>query len=126
MVDFLIAGHKFMDQKLLNCTLAVDLPLQTLAVDFSSYLCRLALPLCTPETLFSLSKLKISLFNVHLALFVRRMKQLRSFNPIRTSLSKLTLELALEVRALSSPLADQTTTSIVAELGMNVNKRSSA
>ena len=42
---------------------------------------RLALLLCTPETFFSLSKLRISLFNVHLALFVQRMKHLLSFNP---------------------------------------------
>ena len=34
---------------------------------------RLALPLLSPETLSSLSKLRIFLFNVHFALFVRRM-----------------------------------------------------
>ena len=39
---------------------------------------RLALPLCTPETLSLLSKSRIFLYNVHLALFVRRMTQLRS------------------------------------------------
>ena len=37
---------------------------------------RLALPLHTPETLSSLSKSRISLFNVHLTLFVRRMTQI--------------------------------------------------
>ena len=34
---------------------------------------RLALPLLSPEMLSSLSKLRIFLFNVHLALFLRRM-----------------------------------------------------
>ena len=34
---------------------------------------RLALPLLSPETLSSLSQLRISLFNAHLTLFVRRM-----------------------------------------------------
>ena len=34
---------------------------------------RLARPLLSPETLSSMSKLRIFLFNVHLALFVRRM-----------------------------------------------------
>ena len=43
---------------------------------------RLVLPLCAPETLSLLSKLRISLFNVHLALIVQRMTQLRLHNPI--------------------------------------------
>ena len=34
---------------------------------------RLALPLCAPETLYSLSKSRISIFNAHLTLFVCRM-----------------------------------------------------
>ena len=34
---------------------------------------RLALPLCAPETLSSLSKSRISIFNAHITLFVRRM-----------------------------------------------------
>ena len=38
--------------------------------DFSSNVYRLALPLGAPETLSSFSKSRISLFNVHLALFV--------------------------------------------------------
>ena len=56
----------------LNGTLVVDLPIQTSAVDFS-LIYRLALQLHAPETLSSLSKSRISLFNTHLALFVRRM-----------------------------------------------------
>ena len=43
---------------------------------------RLALSLLSPETLSLLSKLSIFLFNVHLALFVRRMTQVRSLNSI--------------------------------------------
>ena len=54
--------------KSLKGTLAVDLPFQTLTVDFSSNL--LTRLLCAPETLSSLSKSSISLFNVHIALFV--------------------------------------------------------
>ena len=54
----------------LNCTLVIDSPFQTftlgLLVEFNYR------PLLSPETLSSLSKLRI-LFNVHLALFVRRM-----------------------------------------------------
>ena len=34
---------------------------------------KLALPLCVPDTLSSLSKSKISIINAHLTLFVRRM-----------------------------------------------------
>ena len=60
-------------KKNLNDTLAVDSPFQTLAVDISSNIYRLALPLCTPETLSSLSKSRITLINVHHAIFVRRM-----------------------------------------------------
>ena len=43
---------------------------------------RLALPLISSETLSSLCKLRIFLFNAHLALFVQRMTQLWSLNSI--------------------------------------------
>ena len=44
----------------------------------------------------------------------------------KVSLSKLTLELAFEGKStILSPLADQTTSRIIAELGKNVNVRSS-
>ena len=69
-------------KKNLNDTLAVDSPFQTLAVDVSSNIYRLALPLCTPEMLSSLSKSIITIINVHLAVYVRRMTQLWSHNPI--------------------------------------------
>ena len=48
--------------KSLNDSLAVGLPYQTLAVDFSRQIYRLALLLCAPEML--------SLLNAHLALLV--------------------------------------------------------
>ena len=65
----------FVDKKKFeNCTLAIDSPFQTFAVGlFVDFFYRLALPLLSPETLSSLSKLRIFLFNVHLALFVQRM-----------------------------------------------------
>ena len=63
---------------------------RTLAIDYlnicSRTIYRLALPLLSPETLSSLrnslSKLRIFLFNADLALFVRRMTQLRPLNSI--------------------------------------------
>ena len=44
---------------------------------------RLSLPLCTPEKLSSLSKSRISIFNVHLTLFVRRMTSHNSIGKYR-------------------------------------------
>ena len=44
---------------------------------------RLALPLCTPEMLSSLSKSRISIFNAHLTLFVRRMTSHNSIGKYR-------------------------------------------
>ena len=49
----------------------------------SSRIYRLALPLCVPETLSSLSKSRISIFNVHLTLFVRRMTSHNSIGKYR-------------------------------------------
>ena len=63
-------------KKYLNRTLAINSPFQTFAVgllvefmvEFIDYLA-----LLSPGMLSSLSKLRIFLFNAHLALFVRRM-----------------------------------------------------
>ena len=44
---------------------------------------RLALPLHAPETLSSLSKSRISIFNAHLTLFVRRMMSNNSIGKYR-------------------------------------------
>ena len=63
-------------------TLAVHSTFQTLAVDFLVEFIRLALLLHTPETLSSSSKSRIFLYNAHLALFVRKMTQLRSHKVI--------------------------------------------
>ena len=67
---------------------------------------RLALPLRAPETLSSLNKSRISIFNAHLALFVRRMTSHNSIGRY-SHISKLTLELTL----------NQTISRIIAELG---------
>ena len=61
--------------KSLNVTLALDLPFQTLAVDFLPNLKTSSIT-ARSRNASSLSKSRISLFNVHLALFVQRMTQL--------------------------------------------------
>ena len=63
----------------------------------------LALPLRAPETLSSLSKSRISIFNAHLTLFVRRMTLHNSI--CRYSFSKFTWNLPWNG---ASPFADQT------------------
>ena len=85
-------------------------------------------PLLSPEMPSLLSKLRIFLFNVHLALFFPKddIIIVPQFHRLVSSLSKLTLELALEVVTILSPLADQTTNRILAELGEYLNVRSSA
>ena len=62
----------FVEEKIIfNRTLVIDSPFQTfvvgLLVEFIDYI---APPLCTPETLSSLTKSRISIFNAHLAVFV--------------------------------------------------------
>ena len=56
-------------------------PLLSNGNHFSSNMYKVALPLHTPEMLSLLSKSRIFVCNAHLALFVRRMTQLRSHNP---------------------------------------------
>ena len=73
---------------------------------------RLALLLLSPEMLSSLSKF----LYLHLALFLRRMTQLRSHNP---SVSIVIHNLTLEVRGLDNKQNR-------CGLGKNVNVRSSA
>ena len=72
---------------------------------------RLALPLHAPEMLSSLSKSRISIFNAHLTLFVRRMTSHNYIGKYH-HFSKLTWNLPWN---RASPLADQTSR-IVAEL----------
>ena len=52
------------DHEKLNGTLVVD------SLSTSRRIYRLVLPLRAPETLYSLNKLRIPLFNVHLYLFI--------------------------------------------------------
>ena len=72
---------------------------------------KLSLPLCAPETLSSLSKSKISIFNAHLNLFVSRMMSHNSIGKYR-HLVNLLGNLPWNG---ASPLADRTSR-IVAEL----------
>ena len=66
--------YMFVDQ--MNRTLAID---RNICGRTSRQIYGLALPLLYPEMLSSLSKSRISLFNAHLAVFVRRMTQLRRY-----------------------------------------------
>ena len=73
--------------KKLNCTLSDQLTFSNISGRSS-----LALPLLSPETRSSLSRLEIFLFNAHLALFVQRMTtQLRPLNSIGKYCHLLTL-----------------------------------
>ena len=60
------------NKKNLNCTLAIDSPLN-LRSRTSHRIYRLALRVLASEKLSSLSKSRISIFNAHLTLFVLRM-----------------------------------------------------
>ena len=65
----------FVDLKIcLNYTLAIDSSFQTFAEEFSSSTSAFS------RNASSLNKLRIFLFNVYLALFVRRMTQLQLLN----------------------------------------------
>ena len=67
-------------KKNLNRTLEIDSNIRSRT---SRRIYRLALPLRTPETLSSLSKSRISIFNAHLTLFVRRMTSHKSIGKYR-------------------------------------------
>ena len=87
---------------------------------------RVVLSLLSPETLSLSSKSRIFLYyDTHLALFVQ-MDDTITRTSKSVSIEFIKLELALEVRAVPSPFADQTTSRIVGKLGKNVNMRSSA
>ena len=66
---------------------------------------RLARLLRAPETLSSLSKSRISIFNAHLTLLVRKMTSHNSIGKYVSSFSKLTWNLPWNG---ASPFADQT------------------
>ena len=63
----------FVDKNFFNSYNSDRLTFSNVRCRTSRRIYRLALPLLSPETLSLLSKLRIFLFNVHLALFVRRM-----------------------------------------------------
>ena len=65
---------------------------------------RLALPLRAPETLSSLSKSRISIFNAHLTLFVRRMTSHNSIGKYRHLINWLGTCLGTERRRLQTRL----------------------
>ena len=67
---------------------------------------RLALPLRAPETLSSLSKSRISIFNAHLTLFVRRMISHNSIGKYRHLVSWLGTCLGTEHRRLQTRLVE--------------------
>ena len=109
----------FVDNKKFEM-LAIDSPFLTFTVDFSSNLSTSSLSLRTPEILSLLSKSSIAVFNTHLALCLKddTITFTQSHRQVAIIIkSKLTSELALELRALPLPLADQKTSRIVAELG---------
>ena len=69
-------------QKKIELYLSDRLAFSNISSRTSHRIYRLALPLHSPEMLSSLSKLRIFLFNVHPALFVQRMTQLRLLNSL--------------------------------------------
>ena len=74
-----VCGRK----KNLNRTLEIDSPFQTLTVGLLVEFIRLALLLRAPETLSSLNKSRISIFNAHLTLLVRKMMSHNSIGKYR-------------------------------------------
>ena len=63
----------FVDEKIFESYFSDRLTFSNIHSRTSRYIYRLALLLCAPETLSSLSKSRISIFNAHLTLFVRGM-----------------------------------------------------
>ena len=96
-VHIYIYVYMFVDEKIFESYFRDRLTFSNIRSRTSSHrIYRLALPLRAPETLSSLSKSRISIFNAHLTLFVRRMTSHTSIGK-----SKLTWNRA-------SPFADQT------------------
>ena len=71
------------ENKNFNCTLEIDSPFQTLTSRTSRRIYRLTLLLRAPETLSSLSKSRISIFNAHLTLLIRKMTSHNSIGKYR-------------------------------------------
>ena len=94
----------FVDEKIFESYFRDRLTFSNICSRTSLQIYRLALPLRAPETLSSLSKSRISIFNAHLTLFVRRMTSHNSIGKY-ASFSKLTWNLPWNG---ASPFADQT------------------
>ena len=91
----------FVDEKIFESYFRDRLTFSNIRSRTSRPIYRLALPLCAPETLSSLSKSRISIFNAHLTLFVRRMTSHNSIGKYRHLVWNLPWNGA-------SPFADQT------------------
>ena len=83
VVCFPIACHIFVDEKIFESYFRDRLTFSNIRSRTSRRIYRLALPLCAPETLSSLTKSRISIFNAHLTLFVRRMTSNNSIGKYR-------------------------------------------
>ena len=81
--------YMFVDEKKFESYFSNRLTFSNIHSTTSHRIYRLALPLRAPETLSSLSKSGISIFNVHLTLFVRRMTSHNSIGKYRHLLNWL-------------------------------------
>ena len=73
----------FVDEKKFESYFSDRLTFSNIRSRTSRRIYRLSLPLCAPETLSSLSKSRISIFNAHFTLFVRRMTSHNSIGKYR-------------------------------------------
>ena len=115
--------YMFVDPKKIKSYFSDRLTFSNIRGRNSLQIYRLTRPLLSPEMLSSLSKLRIFLFNVHHALFVRRMTVAQFLGKYRHLVNR---PWNLPLSTIPSPLADQTTRRIIEELVKNVNVRSSA
>ena len=95
----------FVDEKIFESYFRDRLTFSNIRIRTSRLIYRLALPLRAPEMLSSLSKSRISIFNAHLILFVRKMMSHNSIGKYRHLVYKLTWNLPWNG---ASPFADQT------------------
>ena len=75
--------HMFVNEKIFESYFRDRLTFSNIRSRTSRRIYRLALPLRAPETISSLSKSRISIFNAHLILFVRRMTSHNSIGKYR-------------------------------------------
>ena len=79
--------YMFVDEKKFESYFRDRLTFSNIRSRTSCRIYRLALPLHAPETLSSLSKSRISIFNAHLTLFVHRMMSHNSIGKYRRSVN---------------------------------------